>query len=115
MDMPFHRCGSCSRLVQGRCPHCRQARERAKPSPSSQGYNSARWRKLRLYKLSIDSLCSVCLAAGRMTAATDVDHLQPHDGPNDPLMWAWSNLDAKCHACHSRKTATVDSGFARRR
>ena len=47
--------------------------------------------------------------------ATDVDHLERHDGPDDPKFFDMNNLDSKCHACHSRKTATVDSTFANRR
>lgn len=114
MQLPSHRCSSCSRLVQGRCPHCRQARDRARPNAHARGYTSERWLKLRALKLSHDALCSVCLAAGRTTAATDVDHLERHAGPADPRFWEWQNLDSKCHACHSQKTATQDSTFARR-
>jgi hypothetical protein len=45
-------------------------------------------------------------------AATEVDHLQRHRGPDDPLFWIWSNLDSKCKPCHSRKTAgeTMNGG-----
>jgi 5-methylcytosine-specific restriction protein A len=62
----------------------------------------------------LDPLCSVCLSAGRTVPATDVDHLVPHAGPADPKFWEFQNLDSKCHRCHSRKTATQDSTFARR-
>jgi 5-methylcytosine-specific restriction protein A len=55
------------------------------------------------------------LAAGRTVIATDVDHLERHDGTNDPRFWDWANLDSKCHACHSQKTAREDSTFANRR
>jgi 5-methylcytosine-specific restriction enzyme A len=49
-------------------------------------------------------LCAQCEREGRTTPATDVDHIQAHRG--DPaLLRAWSNLEALCHACHSRKTA----------
>ena len=113
MQVPVHRCSSCSRLVQGRCPHCVKTRDLARPNANARGYNSARWRQLRAHKLQLDPLCSVCLAAGRTTIATDVDHLERHDGPTDPRFWLWSNLDSKCHACHSRKTATQDSTFAK--
>jgi 5-methylcytosine-specific restriction protein A len=56
----------------------------------------------------LDPRCSVCQAV-----ATEVDHLVRHDGPDDPRFWDWKNLDSKCHRCHSRKTATQDSTFAR--
>jgi 5-methylcytosine-specific restriction protein A len=111
---PPHRCPTCQRLVTGRCGCTRRQFDRARPNASARGYTSDRWRRLRASKLQLDPLCSVCLTAGRTTAATDVDHLVRHDGPDDPRFWAWSNLDSKCKACHSRKTATQDSAFARK-
>ena len=47
---------------------------------------------------------------GRAVPATDVDHIRPHKG-NEDLMWDEENLQALCHACHSRKTAAEDGGF----
>lgn len=42
--------------------------------------------------------------------ATDVDHIVPREqGGSDQ----WSNLQALCHSCHSKKTATEDGGFGR--
>jgi 5-methylcytosine-specific restriction endonuclease McrA len=118
MLMPSHRCSSCHRQVTGRCPHCVRTRQAhydtTRLSAAARGYCSKRWRALRAQKLSRDPLCSVCLAAGRTVIATDVDHLERHDGTNDPRFWDWANLDSKCHACHSQKTAREDSTFARR-
>jgi 5-methylcytosine-specific restriction protein A len=109
--MPSHRCGGCGQLVAGRCPTCTRQRDLARPNAASRGYCSQRWRRLRASKLGLDPLCSVCLAAGRTVAATDVDHLERHDGPDDPRFWLWANLDSKCKPCHSRKTARYDSTF----
>lgn len=47
---------------------------------------------------------------GLLVPATDVDHIIPHKG-NEDLMWDEENLQALCHACHSRKTAAEDGGF----
>ena len=104
---PFHRCPSCQRLVQGRCLWCRQARDDRRPNAATRGYCSDRWRRLRASKLQLDPRCSAC---GQR--ATDVDHLQRVEGPDDPRFWDFKNLDSKCHSCHSRKTATQDSTFA---
>jgi 5-methylcytosine-specific restriction enzyme A len=113
--LPPRRCGRCHQLVAfGPCPSCRQAFEARRDSAAQRGYCSARWRKLRDYKLSLDPLCSVCLTQGKTTIATDVDHLRRHAGPHDPLFWDLSNVDSKCKSCHSRKTALLDSTFVSR-
>lgn len=39
---------------------------------------------MRARKLEVDPFCSTCLQAGRMTTATDVDHLERVAGSNDP-------------------------------
>jgi predicted kinase len=46
-------------------------------------------------------LCVECERIGLVTAATDVDHIvaKRHGGTDDE-----DNLQALCHACHSRKT-----------
>ena len=46
--------------------------------------------------------CEMCGAD-----ATDVDHIVPltQGGGNE-----WTNLQALCKSCHSRKTATQDGG-----
>jgi 5-methylcytosine-specific restriction protein A len=119
--MPPHRCLSCGQLVTGRCQRCLAVRlggyrrrfDAHRATASARGYCSERWRTLRQAKLDKDPLCSVCLQRGILIHATDVDHLEPHDGPGDPRFWDWANLDSKCHRCHSRKTATTDSTFAR--
>jgi 5-methylcytosine-specific restriction enzyme A len=63
------------------------------------GYN---WSKLRLTILDRDMhLCQTCLANGRPTQATEVDHVTPKadGGTDDP-----SNLVAICTTCHMAKT-----------
>ena len=70
--------------------------------------NSTAWRKLRAVHLAGEPLCRECAKADRVTAATDVDHIDGDDGNNAP-----SNLQSLCHACHSRKTAQENGGFGR--
>ncbi|MEC7815831.1 HNH endonuclease signature motif containing protein [Marinobacter alkaliphilus] len=55
-------------------------------------------------------LCAECSRQGRITAATDVDHIIPHRG-DLKLFWSRSNWQSLCHPCHSRKTAREDGGF----
>ncbi|WP_247869541.1 HNH endonuclease signature motif containing protein [Herbaspirillum sp. ST 5-3] len=61
--------------------------------------DSAAWRKLRASVLADEPLCRHCQALGRVTPATDVDHID-----NDPSNNRRDNLQALCHECHSRKT-----------
>lgn len=70
-------------------------------SSSDRGYGSY-WRKLRQSVLNRDGwLCQVCLAEGRLTEATEVDHIIPKSsgGTDDD-----ANLQAICRACHAKKT-----------
>ena len=73
--------------------------------------NDPRWRRLRERVLSECPLCVECQRRGLIVAATDVDHIAgkaatAHDNRR-------ANLQALCHACHSRKTASEDGGFGR--
>ncbi|WP_367363511.1 HNH endonuclease [Mesotoga sp.] len=58
--------------------------------------------------LNSEPLCRECKKHGRLTLATEVDHIIPlsKGGDNSP-----GNLQPLCHACHSRKTASEDGGF----
>lgn len=111
MDAPFHRCLSCQRLVQGRCPHCVRRRDRARPNAASRGYCSKRWRTFRALQLQLHPLCVSCLAEHRTMAATEVDHIRPVSGPDDPRFLDFTAVQSLCHRCHSLKTATEDSSF----
>lgn len=79
-------------------------------SAHQRGYG-ATWRRLRRSYLQRNPLCVECLRQGRVTPATDVDHIIPRSrgGTDDE-----SNLQSMCHACHSRKTNREDGGGWRR-
>lgn len=112
---PIHRpYGAKSREQAERERKRALARARA-AVPWARWYNRAVWRRLRVVQLNRQPLCEDCLVADppRITAATEVDHEKPHRGD-----WALfadpKNLKSRCKPCHSRKTATEDSGFARK-
>jgi 5-methylcytosine-specific restriction enzyme A len=70
-------------------------------SRHKRGYGSE-WVKARDAILKRDShLCQPCLANGRPTPATQVDHIVPksNGGTDEP-----ENLAAICTPCHSEKT-----------
>jgi 5-methylcytosine-specific restriction enzyme A len=70
-------------------------------SRHDRGYGSA-WVKTRARILERDDyLCQPCLRNGRVTPATEVDHIKPKaDGGSDDD----DNLQSICHACHVTKT-----------
>lgn len=61
------------------------------------------WEKLRRVVLTRDSLlCQPCLNGGRLTVASQVDHIIPKgNGGTDDV----ENLQAICVMCHRLKTA----------
>ena len=66
------------------------------------GYG-AKWRKDREATLKRDKhLCQPCLKAGRLTPATEVDHIvnKAVGGTDEP-----SNLQSICSDCHKAKTS----------
>ena len=61
---------------------------------------STTWRRIRAWILSLEPLCRECHKRGRITPATDVDHIDGDSWHNTR-----QNLQSLCHECHSRKTA----------
>lgn len=68
--------------------------------------NSTTWRKIRAVHLAGEPLCRHCALQNRVTAATDVDHVDGDDANNDR-----SNLQSLCRSCHSAKTVRENGGF----
>ncbi len=72
------------------------------PSASARGYGWS-WQKLRREVLTGEPLCRLCRAEGRVTAATQVDHIRPKGlGGTDDR----SNLQPICDDHHRAKTIT---------
>lgn len=90
--------GVCSVCGPGRAS---RAHDEQRGSAASRGYDR-RWRAKRLAYLRKHPLCVECAGAGLTVAATDVDHIiAKRDGGTDDE----GNLQALCHAHHSKKTA----------
>lgn len=88
----------------------RQACDHGGKSRQARGYGRA-WDKLRILVLARDKhLCQPCRRAGRVTAATAVDHLIPKaKGGTDDI----SNLQAICGPCHRAKSIADQGGRVR--
>jgi hypothetical protein len=55
-----------------------------------------------------EPLCATCLPEGRITPATDADHVIPHRGDQD-LFWQ-GELQSLCAACHSLRKQSQEKG-----
>ncbi len=80
----------------------------AKP-PWHHLYQTAAWKRLRQYQLSMQPLCEYCLVVEEITAATVVDHIKAHKGDidlfHDPL-----NLQSLCKHHHDSAKQMIDAG-----
>lgn len=75
----------------------------------------ARWYRLRRMVLAREPLCRTCQAAGRVTAAAQVDHIVRaidvirERGPD--AFYDAANLQPLCVPCHAAKGATERAGL----
>lgn len=87
---------------RGRCASHNRLNDKTIKRRGRHVYATKRWRALRARKLERNPICERC---GNYLA-TDVHHLHGiTDDPYDP-----ANLEALCHACHSRITRADQVG-----
>jgi 5-methylcytosine-specific restriction protein A len=79
-----------------------QAYDMRRGSAASRGYDRD-WRKLRAAVLFDEPLCRFCQEQGRITEATEVDHIKSIAERPD-LRLERSNLRPLCTPCHSGRT-----------
>jgi 5-methylcytosine-specific restriction protein A len=58
---------------------------------------------MRIAQLAKEPWCAECLKLGEYTPATDVDHIERHNG--DLKKFYSGKLQSLCHSHHSQKTA----------
>jgi 5-methylcytosine-specific restriction enzyme A len=79
-------------------PKLTKARDRG----SRDWYQLEVWRRQRRYQLMVEPLCQQCGKEGRITGATEVDHVTPHGG--DWTKFRLGALQSLCRDCHQAKT-----------
>jgi len=71
-----------------------------KPRPKREyPTNRGTWRRIRAYQLKQEPLCRVCRQAGKLTPATQVDHIDGIANKNKP-----ENYQSICAPCHQIKS-----------
>lgn len=73
-------------------------------------YASKQWKQFRQIHLSKYPLCARCQSLGKITPASDVDHIYPHKMQLDK--WMGNRFQSLCRPCHSIKTALEKRGMA---
>lgn len=68
------------------------------------------WTKVRNRILASEPFCRMCATKGRSTPATDVDHIQPFRGIDDPRRLNPTNLRPLCRPCHAARTIAQAGG-----
>lgn len=111
----------CNELTDGgRCDKHKHAAakeyDRQRGSASTRLYDR-RWQAASKVYLRMHPLCQCpeCQEGRlRTTAASVVDHIEPHKGDID-LFWNEANWQSMNKNCHDKKTATEDGGFGNQR
>jgi 5-methylcytosine-specific restriction protein A len=65
-------------------------------------YQTPEWKRIRAAQLLKEPWCIECKKEGRMTVATDVDHIERHQG--DKQKFFNGPFQSLCHSHHSSKT-----------
>lgn len=94
----------CNRLVSGGRCDLHSTKKIERDPVVKKLYDSPRWKSMRVVQLGKEPWCAECLKRGDHVAATEVDHIQPHQG-NPALFFDEKNLQSLCKPDHSSKTA----------
>jgi 5-methylcytosine-specific restriction protein A len=117
---PCKHCG-CPELTRNKSGYCDDHQDEYKPrdyqsenkrrgSASSKGYGY-RWQKYRVWFLRqpANQICKLHLP-GCTVVATEVDHIEPPNGPGDPNFWNMENHQPACRHCNSIKGRKMIKG-----
>ncbi|ORE90207.1 hypothetical protein ATO13_23266 [Stappia sp. 22II-S9-Z10] len=72
-------------------------------------YATPAWRDLRAAQLSLQPLCEICQAGGRLVPATVVNHRRRHEG-DATLFFDPANLQSVCKPCHDGHIQSLERG-----
>jgi len=75
-------------------------------------YQTAQWARTRMRTLSLNPLCKSCQLAGKVTAATEVDHLFPWQQIGEDAFYS-NVFQSLCKNCHTVKGSLERKGIFR--
>ena len=81
-------------------------------SSSARGY-TYEWQQARAEFLRSNHWCVMCRKRGRFTAATVIDHINPHNG-DMVLFWDRTNWQSLCTTCHSKHKQRLERDTSKR-
>lgn len=96
---------TCPNLVaKGPCKACARKRDQLRGSRHQRGYDAA-WVRLTdvFWRDPAHQYCRRCAARGIQEAATQVDHIVPFEGLEDPRRLDPTNLQPLCGTCNRQK------------
>jgi 5-methylcytosine-specific restriction enzyme A len=103
-----------TRLETNRVPTLRAGGWRTSTTTTAERGYGAKWQRARENYLYLHPLCVMCEAEGRVTAATVVDHKDPHRG-NQTIFWDESRWQSLCAPHHSSDKQRIENGGQPRR
>ena len=96
-------CGNIVERGRGPCAEHAAQQDHHRGTAARRGYGS-RWKRVREAHLQLHPLCTHCLASGRISAASLVDHIIPHRG-DARLFSLPTNRQSLCTDHHGLKIA----------
>lgn len=96
----FPGCGDKAEY-RGRCKLHARTYEDSKPYRDL--YGSKKWENTSIAWRKKHPLCAVCEKEGRVTPASEVDHVEPHRG-DSVKFFDNNNIQSICRECHQEKT-----------
>jgi 5-methylcytosine-specific restriction protein A len=103
---------TCRTLVtKGSCTACARKRDQLRGSRHKRGYDAA-WVAVtkEFWADPKNKYCACCTRRGLRELATEVDHVVPFEGKDDPRRLDRRNLQGLCGVCHRQKTAAQQRG-----
>jgi 5-methylcytosine-specific restriction protein A len=103
-----HRAAGLARKAEAERKRHKHSTVSPEKQQASRLYGTAAWQRIRAAQLRVEPLCRHCTARTRITAATIVDHIQPHWNDRS-VFYDQTNLQSLCKSCHDAKTAGEDA------